>query len=85
MKIEVLGSGCPTCKKLYELTQKAAAEIGYKDKVEYVGGNEGIQKIVELGAMSSPVIAVNGKIAMTGFTPDISKIKAAIQKAGKSG
>jgi hypothetical protein len=35
--------------------------------------------------MASPVVAVNGKIAMTGFTPDISKIKAAIQKAGKSG
>ena len=83
MKITVIGSGCPTCKKLYEITQKAVLEMGTKEKVEYISGHEGIQKIIELGAMSSPVVAVNNKIAMTGFTPDISKIKAAILKASK--
>jgi small redox-active disulfide protein 2 len=83
MKIQVLGSGCPTCKKLYEITQKAVAEMGIKEKVEYVSGQEGIQKIIELGAMSSPALAVNGRIAMVGFSPDIAKIKAAILKAAK--
>jgi small redox-active disulfide protein 2 len=83
MKIQVLGSGCPTCKKLYEITQKAVAEMGIKEKVEYVSGQEGIQKIIELGAMSSPALAVNGRIAMVGFSPDTAKIKAAILKAAK--
>jgi len=83
MKIAVYGSGCPTCKKLYEITQKTVSEMGTKDKVEYVSGQQGIQKIIELGAMSSPVLAVNGKIAMTGFTQDTSKIKAAILKTAK--
>ena len=27
MKIQVLGSGCATCKKLYELTQQAVGEL----------------------------------------------------------
>jgi glutaredoxin len=83
MKITVIGSGCPTCKRLYEITQKAVLEMGTKDKVEYINGQDGIQKIIELGAMSSPILVVNDKIAMTGFTPDIARIKAAIQKAGK--
>jgi len=83
MKIQVLGSGCPTCKKLYEITQKAVAEMGIKEKVEYVSGQEGIQKIIELGAMSSPALAVNGRIAMVGFSSDTAKIKAAILKAAK--
>jgi len=83
MKIQVLGSGCPTCKKLYEITQKAVAEMGIKEKVEYVSGQEGIQKIIELGAMSSPALAVNGRIAMVGFSPDTAKIKATILKAAK--
>jgi glutaredoxin len=83
MKIAVYGSGCPTCKKLYEITQKVVVEIDPKEKVEYVSGQQGIQKIIELGAMSSPVLAVNGKIVMTGFTPDTSKIKAAILKVTK--
>jgi glutaredoxin len=84
MKITVLGSGCPTCKKLYEITQKAVLEMGTNEKVEYISGQAAIQKIISLGAMSSPVLSVNGKIAMMGFTPDIAKIKAAIQKASKA-
>ena len=75
MKIQVLGSGCPTCKKLYELTQKAVKELNLTDEVEYITD---VSKIIEMGIMSSPVLAVNGKAVMTGFTPDIEKIKAAI-------
>ncbi len=79
MTIQVLGSGCATCKKLYEITEKAAGDMGLDTKVEYVTGAEGMQKIIELGAMSSPLLVVNGEIAMTGFTPDVEKIKEKIQ------
>ncbi len=75
MKIQVLGSGCPTCKKLYELTKQAARELGINEEVEYITD---ISKIVEMGVMSSPVLAVNGKLLMTGFVPDIEKIKKII-------
>ena len=76
MKIQVLGSGCPTCKKLHLLTQQAVVEIGIKDKVEYITD---IAKIVEMGIMQSPVLAVDGKQVMIGFTPDIEKIKKLLQ------
>ena len=79
MTIQVLGSGCPTCKKLYEITEKAAGDMGLDTKVEYVTGAEGMQKIIELGAMSSPLLVVNGEIAMIGFNPDVEKIKEKIQ------
>jgi len=36
MKIQVLGSGCPTCKKLFETTKKIASELGIDAEVEYV-------------------------------------------------
>jgi len=83
MKIQVLGSGCPTCKKLYEITQKAVEELKLSDTVEYLTGNEGIKKIIELGSMSSPVLAFDNKIAMVGFTPDVEKIKSLIREASK--
>ncbi len=79
MKIQVLGSGCPTCKKLYEITQKAVIEMGLKDKVEYLSGTEGMQALIEKGVMSSPALAVDDKVVMTGFTPDIEKIKKFIK------
>lgn len=81
MKIQVLGSGCTTCKNLYEITKKAVGEMKLDTEVEYLTGNEGIQKIIELGAVSSPVLSVNGHIAMTGFIPDTEKIKEKIRKA----
>ncbi len=75
MKIQVLGSGCPTCKKLYEIVQKATKELNLPDEVEY---STDVSKIIEMGVMSSPVLAINGKPVIVGFTPDIEKIKAAI-------
>jgi len=83
MTIQVLGSGCTTCKNLFELTKQAVEELGLKTEVEYITD---IQKIVALGVMSSPVLAINGKPAMVGFVPNIEKIKAIIQQhAGTEG
>lgn len=79
MKIQVLGSGCPTCKKLYEITQKAVTEMGMKEKVEYITGSKGTQTIIEMGVMQSPVLAIDGEPVMVGFTPDIEKIKKLIK------
>ncbi len=81
MKIQVLGSGCATCKKLNDLTVQAVKELGYKDNVEYLTGDKGTSKIIEMGIMSSPVLVINNKPVMVGFTPDIEKIKALIEKA----
>ena len=77
MKIQVLGAGCPTCKKLFEITKQAVKEMGLPDEVEYVTD---IQQIVNMGLMSSPVLAVNGKPTLLGFVPDVEKIKSAIKK-----
>ncbi|MCX6752389.1 MAG: thioredoxin family protein [Candidatus Nomurabacteria bacterium] len=76
MKIQVLGSGCKTCKKLYEITQKAVAELGLSENVEYITD---IQKIVAMGLMQSPVLVVDGKPILIGFTSDIEKIKKLIK------
>jgi len=77
MKIQVLGSGCSTCKKLFELTKQAAAELKLKTEVEYITD---IQKIIEMGVMSSPVLAIDSKPVMVGFVPNVEKIKEAIKK-----
>lgn len=81
MKIQVLGSGCPTCKKLNDMTIQAIKELELNEKVEYLTGDRGTSKIIEMGIMSSPVLAIDDKPVMVGFTPDIEKIKSLIQKA----
>lgn len=79
--IQVLGSGCPTCKKLFELTSEAVKQLGLEVEVEYVTD---IQKMIEMGVMQSPVLAVNGKPVMTGSVSDIETIKEFIIKGNSN-
>jgi small redox-active disulfide protein 2 len=74
-KIEVFGSGCDSCKKLLDSTKKAVIEIGLDIKVEYI---DDIQKAIELGIMSFPVLAINGKPIIIGMIPSIEEIKETI-------
>ncbi|MCL5970626.1 MAG: thioredoxin family protein, partial [Patescibacteria group bacterium] len=55
MTIQVLGAGCPTCKKLHELTEQAVKELGIKENVEYISDTA---KLIEIGIMQSPVLAI---------------------------
>ena len=80
MKIQVLGSGCPTCKNLYELTKTAVAELGIKAEVEY---STDISKIIEMGVIQSPVLAIDSKPVMTG-SGSLAKIKEIISKGSSS-
>jgi small redox-active disulfide protein 2 len=78
MKIQVLGSGCTSCHTLYELTKEAALELHLTDTVEYITD---VTKIIEMGVMQSPVLAIDGKPVMVGSVPDKEKIKSLLQKS----
>ena len=78
--IQVLGSGCPSCKKLFELTKQAVNELSVNTEVEYVTD---IQKIIELGVMSSPVLTINGKVVLVGQLPGLDKIKEIISASNQ--
>lgn len=73
--IQVLGSGCPTCKQLFETTKKIAAELKTDLEVEYITD---ITKMIEMGIMSSPALVVDGKIVLTGAGHQENSIKEAL-------
>jgi len=82
MKIQVLGSGCQTCKQFFETTKQAVKELGLKDKVEYITD---ISKIIQMGIMSSPVLVVDDKPVLIGCLPNLEKIKQAISSGSLIG
>lgn len=75
MKIQIIGSGCNNCKRLHELVKEVVKEQKLKAEVAY---STDVTKIIAMGIMQSPVLAVNGEAVMVGFTPDKEKIKKAI-------
>lgn len=85
MKIQVLGSGCPTCKKLHQSVVSAVEKIDREDiEVEYLTGDDGVQEIIKLGVMQTPVLTVNGKVVMTGYSGDEAKVKEVLLQAQKN-
>lgn len=78
MKIQVLGTGCPTCKRLFEQTKEIAQELVPLVEVEYT---DDIQQMLDLGVMQSPVLALNGIPVHVGSVPSPHKIKELIQDA----
>ena len=72
MKIEILGTGCPKCKQLEANARKALEEVGKKAEIVKVTD---INKIVDYGIMSTPAIAIDGKVKSSGKVADVEEIK----------
>jgi len=78
VKIEVIGSGCKKCETLFNLTKEVVQELSIHDTVLY---STDINKIVAMGVMSSPVLAINDKPVLVGMLPDKNKLKEIISKS----
>ena len=74
-KIEILGTGCPKCKKLAEQVRLAADELSLDCRIEKV---EDIQQILAHGVMMTPALVVDGQVKVTGKVPSLDDIKTMI-------
>lgn len=77
MKIEVYGSGCPTCKKLYDLTKEAVNQLNINVEVQYITD---VQKMVKKGIMSSPALVIDDNPILTGTVPSIVRIRELLEE-----
>lgn len=72
MKLQILGTGCPKCKKLAETAQAAADELGLDYEIEKITD---INEIMKFGVMLTPGLAVDGKVKVSGKVPSVDEIK----------
>jgi len=80
MIIKVLGSGCATCKRLYEMTKQAVSELNWNEEVEYITD---INQIINLGLMTSPVLMVDEQVLLAGKISDVEDIKKLLEDLKK--
>lgn len=62
-KIEVLGTGCSGCRALYETVTRVVAELNLEASVSKV---EDLERIISLGVMALPALAVDGRVVSAG-------------------
>lgn len=72
MEIKVLGTGCPSCKTLYETTQQAIAELG---SVATLVKEEDLLKIIEYNILSLPALVIDGKVVSAGKRLSLKEVK----------
>jgi len=72
MKIEVLGAGCPKCRKAKENVEKAVAETGVEAEIAEV---KDLKTIADYGVMLTPALAIDGEIKSVGKVPSPDDIK----------
>ena len=66
MMIEVLGTGCAKCNKLEAMAKAAADKLGVPYEITHV---KDINAIVQRGVMTTPALAIDGRIVVTGRVP----------------
>ena len=72
-KIQILGTGCPKCKKLAENAETAANELGIEYELEKITQ---INDIMTMGVMLTPALAIDGEVKATGKVLSPEDIKA---------
>ena len=72
IKLQVLGTGCPKCKKLAENAEAAARDLGIEYEIEKVTD---INEIMNFGVMMTPALAVDGKVKIVGKIAGPDEIK----------
>jgi len=72
-KLQILGTGCPKCRKLAENAEAAAKALGIEYTLEKVTS---INDIMKFGVMITPALAVDGVVTVAGKAPSVDEIKA---------
>ena len=72
VKIQILGTGCPKCKKLTENAEKVARELDGNYEIIKVTD---INEIMKFGVMMTPGLAVNDEVKSVGKVLSPEEIK----------
>ena len=79
MKVQILGTGCPKCRKLAEAAEAAVKETGVDAEVVKVTD---INEIMEFNVMVTPALAIDGEVKSAGRLPGQDEIKGWLSPEG---
>jgi len=73
MHIKILGSGCPKCNRLEQLTREAVAELGIEASFEHV---KEMDRIMAYPIMTTPALVVDEAVKVSGRMPSKDELLA---------
>jgi len=82
LKIQVLGSGCPNCKKVEEIARRVVDSLALQAEFEKVTD---YNEIIEMGVMKTPGLVINGEVVSSGRIPSDSEVLGWVKQATTTG
>ena len=76
-KIQILGTGCPKCKKLAENAETAIRDLGGEVEIEKITE---VNEIMKFGVMMTPALAIDGQVKAVGKVPSPDEIKSMLSE-----
>lgn len=71
-KIEVLGPGCSRCKETFRVVDEVVRADGLAFEVVK---DETIERMMALGLMATPGVALDGKVILSGRVPKPDEVR----------
>ena len=71
-KIQILGTGCPKCRKMAENVETAAKELDLEYEISKVTS---IPDIMKYGVMITPALVIDSEVKVAGKVPSVEEIK----------
>jgi small redox-active disulfide protein 2 len=79
VKIQILGTGCTKCSELAANAKEAASQLGAEVEFEKITD---LKEIMKFGVMTTPGLAIDGRVVSQGKLLKPEQIKQLLQSAG---
>lgn len=73
MRVEILGTGCPKCRKTGELIEEILKKAGVQAEIVHVTD---LDEIVDRGVMMTPAVFVDGVKKIEGKIPTEAQVRS---------
>jgi len=71
-KIQILGTGCTKCNKLYDAAKTTAEELNLEFEIEKITD---MMRFADFGVMVTPAMVVDGEVKVSGKIPSPDALK----------
>jgi small redox-active disulfide protein 2 len=78
VKIKILGTGCPNCKRLEKVTREAVAELGVDAEITKVTE---MTDIMSYHILATPGLVINEEVISSGRVPSKAEVTSMITTA----
>jgi small redox-active disulfide protein 2 len=76
IKLQIFGTGCAKCQMLGQHAEAAAQALDLDYELEKVTD---MNAIIDAGVMTTPALAVDGRIKVSGRVPTVDALKSLLQ------